>query len=242
MDQNLLFRLNSGSWESLPAWADFFLDVGRFLELQPLENERIVLGVALPVRAFAATLAATGGVVAYLKNNLESDLEYYFDELCRLPLGTGVMVSRSNKENGTRQFPGVLAGLDEASLDPLDKSAPKIKLLRIQVSRSTMRESKAGGRVFMVDAKRADTIRVLDPDETITRQEPPATPSRSSIGRVSDFAQKVIGAGIAHNVSKSKVVCLIVGSPGTLNREINELTYSITEASKGLSEGCTARM
>jgi hypothetical protein len=235
--QNLLFRSNLTEWSSLPPWANFFLSLGQFLEVQPRTSERTVMGAALPVRDFAASLAATGVVVTHLKNSLESDLEYYFEELSKLPLGTGVMVSRSNKEHGTRQYPGVLAGLDEASLNPLDKSAPKVKLIRIQVSRSTMRESKAGGRVFMVDAKRADTIRVLDPDETITRQELPATPSGSSIRRVSDFVRKTIGAGVVHNVSKSKVVCLIVGSPGTLNREINELTYGVSEVSEGLSEG-----
>jgi hypothetical protein len=70
----LLFTVNSVEWKRLPSWADFFFSVGRVLQLEPRTGTRAVLGVALPSRSFAAALAATGGVVTYLKANLESVL------------------------------------------------------------------------------------------------------------------------------------------------------------------------
>lgn len=237
VSDDLLFPVNSGGWRSVPPWADFFLRVGQVLALQPWNQNRIVIGVAIPVRSFAASLSAAGAVVGYLKGNLESDLAAYFEFLCGLPIGTGVTVLRGDKHKGLRQYPGVLAGLDEASIDSKDKSVPKVKLIRIQISRSTMRESKAGGRVFMVDARRADTIRVLDSEEAITAQDLPATPVGVSVNAVSDFSRRIIRGSTAQYIAKSKVVCLIVGSPGTLGREINETTFGVGDSSGGISEG-----
>ncbi len=233
---DLFYQVNSGEWRSVPPWADFFLRVGQVLAQPPNQN-RIVIGVAVPIRSFAASLCAAGAVVAHLKGSLESDLAPYFEYLCGLPIGTGVTVLRSDKHEGIRQYPGVLAGLDEASIDSKDKSAPKVKLIRIQISRSTMRESKAGGRVFMVDARRADTIRVLDPDEAITAQDLPATPLGVSIRAVSDFSLRIIPGGASQYIAKSKVGCLLVGSPGTLDREINETTFGVGDSSGGISAG-----
>jgi hypothetical protein len=235
--RSLFFQSDSGEWYPLPSWAIFFFNLGSVLEVQPLSKERIVMGVALPARPFASSLAATGAVIASLHANLQSDLQSYFDELCKMPYGTGVVLLRNDKDDGPRQYPGVFAGLDETSLTPWDKSSPKIRLIRIQVSRSTMSDTKAGGRVFMVDAKRADTIRVLDPAEAISLKELPNTPSGSSVRSLSEFARRITGAGMSQYVARSKVVCLIVGSPGTLNREIKEVKYGVGSDSLTLFEG-----
>lgn len=233
----LLFTVNSVEWKGLPPWADFFFSVGHVLQLEPRNGTRTVLGVALPSRSFAAALAATGGVVKYLKANLESDRESYFRHLCTLPPGTGVTLLRNDKKEGLRQYPGVIAGLDEVSSDPTNQTAPKLKVLRIQVSRSTMRESKAGGRVFMVEARRADSIRVLDPEEAVDAGDLPATPFGVSVRAVSDFTRNIVRGGMTHYVAKSKVVCLIVGSLGLLGREINETIFGIHGQSGKVSAG-----
>jgi hypothetical protein len=110
-------------------------------------------------------------------------------------------------------------------------------MLRVQVSRSTMRETKAGGRVFMVEAKRADTLRVLDPEESVGAGDLPATPFGVSIRAVSDFTRSIVRGGIASHIAKSKVVCLIVGSPGQLSRELNDPSFGTRLESGRVSPG-----
>ncbi len=235
-DYDLLFR-GHGGWEQLPPWATFFTTLGAFLQRYPLSENRLVVGVALPSRAFAASLAAMGSVLAYLHNNLKSDLNNYFDELCALPHGTGVMMLRRDRYHELRQYPGVIVGVDHVRVNRNDESTGAAKLLKVQVSRSTMREKKAGGRVFLIDAQRANTIRILNGNETITLAELPATPSGSAVTRITDFAQSAVATASEHYIVKSKVSTLIIGSPGVLSREINEVKYGCCDLLGNLFEG-----
>jgi len=59
---NIHYRVDPGI-EGLPEWASYFLFLGFFLSSQPKTDSRSIIGVALPTRAYAAALAATGIVL-----------------------------------------------------------------------------------------------------------------------------------------------------------------------------------
>ncbi len=86
-----LFVSNDESVGKLPAWAAFHLALGGALARAINDEQRIVLAMALPTRAFSAVLL-TFGVVATRANIGSSSGGTSIDELCALPLGTKLAV------------------------------------------------------------------------------------------------------------------------------------------------------
>lgn len=85
----MLFLTDNDTWKSLPAWADFLIQVGQRVAEQPLEETRLVCGLALPTRAYAAALCALGTVKCRcLERAAPPDPQEHLQRLLALPKDT----------------------------------------------------------------------------------------------------------------------------------------------------------
>jgi hypothetical protein len=84
-----IFSATRQGWVHLPQWAEFFLDLGASLIRYQTGDERSVVCITAPTRAYAAVLAATGAVLAaYSKDPIAPDVERHFSFLTTLPAGS----------------------------------------------------------------------------------------------------------------------------------------------------------
>lgn len=196
--------------EGLPEWASYLLFLGFFLSSQTKTDARSVIGVALPTRAYAAALAATGVVynrTVLLKNRV--DIETHFRSLCELPGGTPVTYV-----HGKRTQPGLLLG----STDQFGE-----KRLIVQT-----RGPKSGTETHYVRAADAEKVQpATGPEQT---SAPGGLSSRRQTGQlvtpVSEFARNILGEENAKDLPhRSRLECCIIGQLGHLRTEINETEF-----------------
>lgn len=82
----MLYLASNQIWKPLPAWADFLIQAGHCVAQQPLEDTRLVLGLALPTRAYAAALCSLGIVKCRcIESASAPDPEEHLNALLALP-------------------------------------------------------------------------------------------------------------------------------------------------------------
>jgi hypothetical protein len=93
-----LYYVTGGGYRPLPDWAKLFLAVGCLLASTDDQHSRLVAGLVLPVRSYAAALTAFGVVAtrAYLGDSA-ADTAAHFAQLCRLPPGTPVSIQTDRR-------------------------------------------------------------------------------------------------------------------------------------------------
>ena len=96
--QNTLYFENSNykNWVKIPSWAEFYVELGKKIAQESLENERLVVGIAVPTRAYAAALISLG-IVLERSSNSKITLQEHFKSLCELPEGTPVTFQEESK-------------------------------------------------------------------------------------------------------------------------------------------------
>lgn len=93
-----LYFQDEGDWRPLPDWGTFFIRLGSLVAEFSAADERIIIGVAVPTRAFAATLVGVGAVARLSGQRASApDSQHHFRALCKLPTGTAVTYRRGNK-------------------------------------------------------------------------------------------------------------------------------------------------
>jgi hypothetical protein len=104
----------------IPAWAEGFVRLGASAAGAFLDGERLVAAVAVPTRAYAATLVGIGAVAARTPPVLDQEqpsaeaLEIHFRLLCSLRPGTTVTVRSGRAKNV-----GTFEGLESSDHGPL---------------------------------------------------------------------------------------------------------------------------
>lgn len=205
-----------GEWESLPEWASYFLFLGFFIASQPKIETRAIIGVALPTRAYAAALAATGVVynrTVIAKNRVED--ESHFQSLCELPNETPVTYL-----HGQRNLKGVLLGC---------KTESGQKMLVVHI-----RNSRGGNESHFVRASDAVKIQLLteNPLADSASKKSARHQTGQLVAPVSDFARNLLGAEHTADFSlRSRLDCCIVGRLSALRQEINETTFATSSIS-----------
>jgi hypothetical protein len=178
----------------------FILEIGALLGLSDSDGRRLIVGLSVPTRAYAAVLAGTGAVLARAQrlDPAEADAESYFEYLGDLPKGTSV-----SWNNGTSKRPGVLLGM---------KDTPLGRRLMIQVSMSgDLREA--------CTLESCLGVQVLDD----TVKLPMGAGRRRSAGSgVPVLAKLLPGPAIFPFVSRTTLDCLMVGVGSTLTAECSE--------------------
>ena len=88
----------SEEWFSVPAWANFFLNLGESLSNYDYPNTRFTIALALPCRSYATALIACGIVCGRSQVHLgESDQEYY-EKILAIEEGTPLIYRDGNRK------------------------------------------------------------------------------------------------------------------------------------------------
>jgi hypothetical protein len=85
---NLFYNSPTG-WTPLPNWAHFFIDLGASVSTYGNARNRVVVGLALPARSYAASLVAFGVTAGKFDSaNKELEAVKRFQQLCELKHNT----------------------------------------------------------------------------------------------------------------------------------------------------------
>lgn len=108
----LRYRHEQG-WCPFPEWAQFFIRVGWDLRADDPDQKRNVIAVCVPHRAFAASLAAFGAVLAEpLPVPTRCDVQRHFERLLNLPDPAQTPTALTYLYGG-RELRGAFAGIHE---------------------------------------------------------------------------------------------------------------------------------
>lgn len=201
MSENIprIYHLSDKIFKLLPEWAYFFIRLGYQIAEIPNENYRVVIGLALPTRFFACSLATTGVVLARAgKENSISN-----QHINELTPGTLVYIRTDNN----RKHPGVVKGF---------KDYYGKQLIIIQIGKS---ETKG----FPLDHY-ASRITIADREEV---RLPRYKKKGYLAEKPSNFLQSCLGKDLAQrHILNSTFEALIVGNKSVIKPEITSNKFS----------------
>lgn len=133
--------VSDGKATVLPRWARAYLSIGETIAQWDDHNTRMVVGIALPTRAYAALMISAGIVLEREKTEI-IDATANFHRIMELPLGTALLYKVKGKSiravfDGTQTVHGDLR-------------------LRVRVQKKS-----AGGGTYLLDAPQALALEVL---------------------------------------------------------------------------------
>ncbi len=207
-----LYYISDNKPELLPEWAYFFMRLGQLIATSN-DGYRIIVGLAIPTRAFACGLVAVGIVLAKAGNKNFIDaiqLKYIRD----LKPGTPVyirtdanrklrgVVKKFGEFNG-QEFIFIQTGKSEERGYPLNRCAS-----RITVSEREVKLPKYQKRGHSIEAP-------------------------------SDFLEGCLGKGLAeYHIRDSSFEALLIGKKSVLEKEVNAPLFFCEESGKPSSAGC----
>lgn len=202
---NLYFINNLNQLTPLPIWAIFFINIGYWVAQAEIKKNRLVVGLAIPTRNYAAALTALGVVKARVSIPTERiDSNRYFEQLCKLPKGTPVVFHDCN-----RKYKGIYQGIDETCGE---------RRLRIQ------RENKSsGGLTNLVSVEQSHNVAIVHkPNISLPKKQ-----SGKPIITHNEFIDGVIGKSNTNEfITKTRLDCVVIGHNNTLKNEILEVPFS----------------
>lgn len=210
--QDRLYYHDKHGWTEVPSWVYFFLELGSTAAVSTEQGRRLVIGVALPSRLYAAATVAcaiVGARSALPEGYISTTVQ--FERVCALPVGTHLCVL-----NGNRELRGIFTGRREVNGIPY--AAVKF-------------ESKSE---ILVPVDGSWRLRVLD-------EVPVRIPKKQS-GRLvlplSPFARHFTGNSDAKiYAAPSQVECAIVGRLNALRREAVETEFAVSKDGHKFDKG-----
>jgi hypothetical protein len=111
-EDSLRYLTSAGSAQPLPSWACYLVRLGRHVALNRVPGRRLVVGVTLPSRDFAAAFAALGVTAAVYQDPEEQDPRVNFERIAAMPRGTAIRFRRerflcAGTLQGTKPINGV---------------------------------------------------------------------------------------------------------------------------------------
>lgn len=188
-----------GAWKRLPEWAASHLELGAQVGRASVSEGRLVVAIAVPIRAFAAVLGATGVVLGRASSDGALDSpEENFRRLTALGRGTAVMLERDAKH-----YPGILSRIDTIGGE---------QYLRIQVQ-----DQEAGGEAHYIPAR--ESLRVT-PAHGIPSALPTQMRGKASIARRTFVRSVIRGDQIRRFATETRLDCVLIGRRSILAEEI----------------------
>lgn len=203
--------MNDGKWKTLPLWGQLLFDLGCSLGSLNSSENRIVVGVALPTRAYAAPLTAMGVVAGKLSLTTSGDDALTrFQQIASLTIGTSLIYRKPDKV-----VKGTFEGIEE------DKGCSTIRL-------------RAGSQYYLLPPSLA--LQVEIPTKEFT--SPPKRADRRTSNEVSPFLSLFLGKEAAKAVTlQSEIDCVMIGSLGRLKEEVNETQFAVKDSSGAFISG-----
>jgi len=209
-----LYYAGQDGWHLLPGWASFFAAAGDAVATYNSTSLRLIIGAALPTRAFSAALAATEIVImrsaiARTSSATGSDLTNRFDELCSMAPGTPVTLLNRAGNHATgardRKLKGVIT---ECAV------VHEEKRLKITVD--------AGGGSYLIAAKDSWRVEPSVPRNLPKRQTGQLVPPMKALAR------QLLGEdkpGAAQPVSR--LDCVVLGRASQIGREVLSVEFAV---------------
>jgi hypothetical protein len=208
--ENLQYKYGS-EYVCLPDWAAFFIGLGSSIASGKNAENRMVVGIATPTRAYAACLLAAGYIITkFTLFEIRENAYVHFEQLCKLEKGTPLTYLRDNKKLRAK-FDGLgeINGEKRLRVQTIKKAVdliPPEKALLINVAKSKLKSlpEKQKGKDIGYKKGLLGTLMPRD-----------------------DFYQYS---------SNSRLECVIVGRLKVLRQEITKTEFGFN-MSKGFSGG-----
>ncbi len=216
MLEKLYYGGEDNVWVELPAWASFFINLGSLTASSTKPGARLIVGLAIPSRAYAAALAAFGIVITRSVIPVDQVTPgEYFNKLCELEIGTAVFI-----RSGDRKLKGIITGCKEIQGE---------NRLGIQVH-----DKSSGGGAYLIAAR--DSLRV---EVAPTGQEKlPKKQTGKLVQPPGEFVEQFIGKGRAEMFSRqSRLECMLLGRINILKREIVNTELAVKTGEQQFAEG-----
>jgi hypothetical protein len=206
---------DSGHWYSLPAWAEYFISVGKHLASADQSESRVVTAIAVPTRAFGAAFVSLGMVISDAAARDHASESAHFEKLFDLPAGTPVIF----RPAPGKTLRGVLQGPEEY----------RGKLhLRVQVHSSV-----GGGLTHLVDESRAMQVQPARHSGKLPKKQ-----GGDNARFANQFVDSLLGDADPVQLGlRSKLVCAIVGKRNALEHEIRQTPLALHANGHRRAEG-----
>lgn len=212
----LLFDDN-GKWAPMPDWCYFFIKLGAVVATAGSPEKRLVVGVSVPTRAYAACLTAAGTVIARaaIPVSALAGVEEHFNKLCRLEIGTPLVYRKGN-----RKFKAIFAGVTDFNNET-----------RIKVQTG----SKEGGNLTELlnkDMSLAVSVAAIEEVKLPKKQ------AGQKIIRRKSFLDNILGkVDTCEFALSSRLESVISGPVAGIRREVIETRLAVRVPGKGFEEG-----
>jgi len=205
----------------LPEWARFFIRIGAAIGACGRSDDRLVVAIAAPTRAYAAAFAALGAVAARAFSATQQlGPQEHASRLCSLEPGTPVFYV----ESGQRQK-AVFLGCASVR-----GGAPSF---RLQFER-TPGARESGGLIRWLPQECAPRIRVADEEFSDLPRKQHATPIINNAA----FVRYVLGASdLSEFALSARTDALIVGTVSSLRAEITGAIFATGQRAGAGAEG-----
>lgn len=147
-EDSLRYLTRDGSADALPPWSKYLVRLGRHVAMQQIPGRRLVVGVTLPTRDFAAAFTSLGVAAAVYEDPEEQDPRANFERIASLPQGTSIRFRR-----GGYLYAGSLRGTK--IIDGVDY---------LQYS--------DGASLCSLPWHKCNSVQVLEPSESFVRRRP----------------------------------------------------------------------
>ncbi len=224
---------NGGGWVAMPSWAVSYISLGSAIAALGDPRYRLVTGLAIPLRAYAAALTAMGLVIERAKTSFDSIEETeYLEYLKTIESGRPVIYS-----SGEDCYHGEFIGIEQKEEGPFINLIWKRGKQRCKCGLSLKEARKrlqiVGGTNNNSHEKKVGEHRIIHNKE---------------------FLKTILGGDNANEFAmRSRLECVIIGCVNTLRHEIKETEISfgarhiegtfqdVLRARKFLSEGSAYR-
>lgn len=212
-----LYYQQASSWMPLPQWGQFFIKIGTAIASQSPTTHRAVLGLAVPTRAFAASLTATGIVtyLAYTKAFSAKDEAAHIERICNLKAGDPLIYRRKNS---------VEKGLFETIYTHKNTLYVKFKTFERGNQTTSIPQS------LFLNIEPID-----DPTFTLPKRtsKKPIVPHNEH-----EFISAYIGKELAPKmITYSRTDCLIIGPKAQIYHEATKSRFALRDENTSFLEG-----
>jgi hypothetical protein len=208
---DLQYKIND-QWQSLPDWGEFFVNIGS-LAAQETGSRKLVIGITVPTRAYAAALVAAGVVVTRAGNStVAASPNEHFEALYNAPQNTAVLFYEGKK---------VLKGLLKRASKDMEKTCGG-KAVGIQLE-----NEKGGGTTKYIMYGQCLKVRFANNAEV----KLPKNQKGKVFLNDDDFLKSIHAiSDVTDFVTETSLECAIIGYVAHLRSEITKTIFSYKQS------------
>jgi hypothetical protein len=212
-----LFYEADGNWISLPDWSRFLIELGQAMATAGDKDIRLIAGLAIPARAYAACLAAAGVVMKRAQMPVKgfAGEEEHFENICRLEPGTPLVYIKKG-----RKLRAIFSGIDKIGNETR---------IRVQIG-----NTEGGNLTELLNKRMAVSVSVaIDDDIKLPKKQ-----LGYKILNRKAFLDKLL-QGVNTNIFalSSRLDCVIVGPAALIRREATDTGIAVKLRKGTFAEG-----